>query len=261
VKVLATVDGSKIGDRVLPVLAQLVLGAQASVALLGVRDPDHEDIDQVLEGRLRELAEGGIGAEVLCSSGEIVPSILSHIASLNADLLLMATHGRSGLSRALLGSVAQAVIRASPIAVVLVSPHASLMGQPRTLILPVDGSEVSERAVSVASSLARWLGATAKVIQVVVSHARLPGDIAETNYVENVARRVKSSLPSDWDVLHGDPAEEILAAAAHESPSLVVMSTHGRTGFGRTILGSVADTIVRNASVPVVAIGPSFGSF
>ncbi len=138
------------------------------------------------------------------------------------------------------------------------------------IVVPVDGSELSERAIPVAVALARGLSATLHLLTVwepedqdVERHfPALASDLAKAaekyygDYLARVAGKAEG-VPVVAEVRSGRPAEQILAYAAEKGARFVVMSTHGRSGLSRWWYGSVADRIVHTSSIPVVVVGPN----
>ncbi|HXF50280.1 MAG TPA: universal stress protein [Dehalococcoidia bacterium] len=138
------------------------------------------------------------------------------------------------------------------------------------IVVPVDGSELSERAIPVAVALARGLSATLHLLTVwepedhdLERHfPALASDLAKAaekyygDYLARVAGKAEG-VPVVAEVRSGRPAEQILAYAAEKGARFVVMSTHGRSGLSRWWYGSVADRIVHTSSTPVVVVGPN----
>lgn len=138
------------------------------------------------------------------------------------------------------------------------------------IVVPLDGSELSERAIPVAVALARGLGATLQFLTVWESEDRdleqhfpaLAADLsqaAETYYGEYLARVAPKAqgVSVAAEVRSGEPAEQILAYASQVAADFIVLSTHGRSGVSRWWYGSVTDRIVHTSPVPVVVVGPS----
>jgi nucleotide-binding universal stress UspA family protein len=128
----------------------------------------------------------------------------------------------------------------------------------KSLVVPVDGGEVAERAVPVAASLARRADA-----EVVVVLASAPGRDTEGDetYLGMVVDRFPTSVACRriLDLGDGDVAQVILEEAAAAPDAVVVMATHGRTSMGELVVGSIADDVLREATVPVVLVGPHCG--
>jgi nucleotide-binding universal stress UspA family protein len=149
----------------------------------------------------------------------------------------------------------------------------------RRILVPLDGSELAERALPYATDLARQLGATLTLLRVVNSleltaaqsfSSYLPAEVydaafedarrAAREYLEVVASRLSAEgLQVDWVVRTGDPAGEVIEHGREGHADLVVMSTHGRSGLGRWVYGSVADRVLRGGTIPVLLVR-AFGS-
>jgi nucleotide-binding universal stress UspA family protein len=136
----------------------------------------------------------------------------------------------------------------------------------RSLLVPLDGSALAERALAVGAALAARLGSDLELVHVYhdVVIEELPvygvtGNAARTaaeNYVLSVAGRVRAANGGkvSGTVLEGSPAAAIVAHAAESGADLIVMSSHGRTGASRFWLGSVADAVMRSAPIPVLMV-------
>jgi len=142
----------------------------------------------------------------------------------------------------------------------------------RKLLIPLDRSSLAEEAIGQAASIARGSGREATIDVVLVhepfpfaGYADLPWDggeaAAEQKYVEAIAAEIQSgaNVQTTSAVLRGTPAEMICERVRDTRADLVVMTSHGRTGFSRTWLGSVADAVMRNAAAPVLMLRPEHG--
>lgn len=143
-----------------------------------------------------------------------------------------------------------------------------------TILVPLDGSDLAERALQPASDLARCFAARLVLLRVVTSHLvsvsafgpseqlyQLSNAVSghdttmASEYLAGVSRqRSLAGIPVDTAVLEGVPAETIITVAHNKQADLILMSTHGRTGLRRLIYGSVADAVLRASSVPVMLI-------
>ena len=146
---------------------------------------------------------------------------------------------------------------------------------PRTILVPLDGSLFSERALPVAASLARGSGGTLHVVRIHVPHTRPPLSLegmpvtdpdkeslrweAERAYVTRIRERLgpRSDLETRIAVLNGPVAEVLATYAAFNQVDLIVMSTHGRRGLARAWMGSIGDAVLRRSSVPVLLVRPA----
>ncbi len=126
----------------------------------------------------------------------------------------------------------------------------------KTLVVPLDGSDVGTNALSLATVLARIMGAGVELTHVVI-----PSHFSETNVVlpessESFLERVRSSLPEDLDVStsieYGDPVEQVLKRVHQARDAVLIISSRGRNGVSRTIFGSVSDQIIRLSPAPVI---------
>ena len=134
----------------------------------------------------------------------------------------------------------------------------------RKLLVPLDRSSLAEQAIGHAASLARESGATVDIALVhepfaFAGYADLPWDddpAAEQKYVEAIATELESGahVTATSAVLRGVPADMIVNRAREVDADLIVMTSHGRTGFSRAWLGSVADAVMRNSAIPVLIV-------
>ncbi len=197
--------------------------------------------------------------------GEAAAEILRLAEEVDADLIVSGTHGRTGLSWMLAGSVATSVMRGSRCPVLVVRSSEWLRdGKPNQFILhPTDFSENSEEALRVARTMARELGVRLVIYHVApfdvyLSDMIVPADPhVYQDALEQMRRRVDGQdLKYPVEIRHsqGDPAEEIIRAAGEADCGLIVMGTHGRTGLARLLMGSVAEFVLPRADCPVLAV-------
>jgi nucleotide-binding universal stress UspA family protein len=175
----------------------------------------------------------------------------------------MATHGRGGLGQAVLGSVAEEVIRGTDRPIVLVGPSyrpPPPSAGPLRIVAAWDGSEVSTAVAPAVVELASQLEAAVTVVEVVPTPSlapvrRDPETGEERPTLEALVRA--AGVPVEHSVRRGDPAEEIAIAADVLDAGYVVMATHGRSGLARLALGSVAMRVVHHSRCPVVVVRPA----
>lgn len=178
------------------------------------------------------------------------------------DLVVMGTHGRSGLSRVLLGSVTEKVVRHAPCSVLTMRPDA--LPTPFTKILcPTDFSDTSQTAMDIAAGLRAQSITLLHAIEVIMPYG---GEPFPAVYIQDVEERASEELesaaalmrklaevPVETLVCHGRAGREIIEAVDEDrSIDLVVIGSHGRTGIKRALLGSVAEAVVRHARCPVL---------
>ena len=228
-----------------------------------------------LERTATELAGGGVHAEPALRHGDAADEILEQCRTQHADLILMRTHARAGLERVVLGSVAQRVLHAAGVPVMLVRRGSRPISHLRSLLVPVDSSPGGAVALGVAVQLARSTGAEVKLLQVAVPlsvQAYAAYDYggllyfdpdwdeealgAASSYVNGLVKHLQGvGVAADGQALIApDVAETIVEVADGSSADLIVMSTHALTGPARAVLGSVADAVVRMAHCPVLLV-------
>ncbi|HEX5415265.1 MAG TPA: universal stress protein [Chloroflexota bacterium] len=298
-------DGSPLAEATLPYATALAKAAGARLALVqavpeqGEADP----IDLPLTGEgiarparweatnaavraaeeyllsiARHLREEGLTTQIVVKVGEPAEVLLGECREPGADLILLGTHGRSGLSRLLYGSVAEAVLRHTPVPLFLVPARAvgnSEASVPRTLVVPLDGSPLAEAALPEAFRLSQLLHAGLRLLRVVPpSTLILAGegsfsavaspDLLDAEeegaevYLQRMAERIRAhGLTVTSSVLFDQPGPAIRYAAQDLPGALIVMATHARGSFSQALLGSVAVDVVRHGTAPVVLVRPS----
>jgi nucleotide-binding universal stress UspA family protein len=263
-------------------LQQAVRGAQAGRYTGDERPEEAPDALIQVEDYLRRvataLAERGVHTDILPSDQDAATAILDGVSARDVDLVAMATHGRSGLGRWVYGSVAERVLAHCPVPLLLVRawtrPRALVPpGGPARVLVPLDGSDFAQAALPVAIRLAQQLGGDVLLAQVVsvpreglledaaAAHEREAAGITQAEYsLRQLADRLALEHPGvAFRVtarVDEHPPDGIAAAAALEQATVMVMSTHGRTGLGRALLGSVAGGLVRQEEMPLVLVRP-----
>jgi nucleotide-binding universal stress UspA family protein len=223
-------------------------------------------------------------------SGEVMvgypaEEILRYADENDIDLILMATHGRSGIRRWVIGSVADKVLRSSRVPVLLVRTgipqHIVDNEWPDSMLVPLDGSGLAELVLPHVAALAKQ--PKAKTVKVTLLMACEPlsipafatpeflanwGDMvakqmaksrnSAKKYLTRIEKQLNSAgLTVSSEVLEGQAAEEIVNYAAKNSSSLIVMATHGRSGLSRWAYGSVAEKVLLAATSPILLVRPA----
>lgn len=206
-----------------------------------------------------------IEVEYHVQRGNPATEILHKAEEVGAALIVVGTHGRTGLSWLLAGSVATSVMQRADCPVLAL--HSS--GRPpraetiQTILHPTDFSERSEAALKVARELARDLGARLILLHVApfdvyIHDMTVPVDLSMIREaLEDMRRRIDGSdlkFPVESRLSQGDAAEEIVRKAGDLDHGLIVLGTHGRTGLGRLLFGSVAEYVLPRARCPVLAV-------
>ena len=283
-RILVPLDQSALSERVLPIAQCLAEYFGSTIRLLYVVETEPETLPDALVSQALEEGETYLkGIVGNCSSAEKpvkceadvvkgypASAIIEQAETDDDTLILMSTHGYSGVKRLLLGSVADKVVQAAKTPVLLVpagatNPEGELVEMER-LIIPLDGSELAEKILPYAINLCKTLGM--ELILVRAYHPRFPGstirmgevtkivhDSAE-NYIKAMAERLKKEGLKDvsYKVLQGLPAEQVSDLAVETPNSVTALCSHGRHGVSRWMLGSVASAIIHTAEEPVLVI-------
>lgn len=301
-KMLVPLDASELAAASFTYAKEIAARLALDVILLHVHGAEERAPASPLEADIKHKAELvkrqseevrekiGIkpGGKAIQARGEVAigspaEQIIRCAAENNVDLILMATHGRSGVKRLVMGSVADKVLRASNVPVWLVRP-----GLPtevvyeqwpgKTILVPLDGSELAETAFPHIEALANQQG-TGKVdvILLRICTRPMPPPAADYTYTtlpeeymqvelarrKQVARKYLAEIEGQLtgkafavrsEVLEGRPAEQIVEYANANPPNLIVMSTHARTGLQRLAHGSVATYVLQKANSPIVIV-------
>jgi nucleotide-binding universal stress UspA family protein len=269
--IVVPLDGSPFAERALrPAISIAARLDDASVLLLGCAPEDIDVAQRHLDDRSGLYAEvvpvgtrlvvGGDPAEVILATAETEPDAI----------LCMATHGRGGVLSTVLGSVAKQVVCRSTRPLLLAGPHcrtALLPAERGRLLVCSDGSDFSDSIVPTAETWRERLGLEPWFTEVVgpdedpePSHRPEPNRevaAARTRLDRLVARLPASTATTHTEVLHGEPARSIAWFADQLPAALIAMATHGRSGFTRFTMGSVATGVVRHAPCPVLITRPT----
>jgi nucleotide-binding universal stress UspA family protein len=275
--ILVPLDGSAESTVAVPQACLMAgLDSGAHVTLLRVYSggsPTPETLEYLDKAAL-ECGNASVEIDVAVLAGNPTDVILEQVEARDTDLVVMRTRGRAGLSRAVLGSVAEGVVKRSPSPVMLLPPQADAATTVRTILVPVDGSPGSALALGVARLIALKTGARLSLRQIVVPasthfvHAtafhgppiyidpRWDEDTvtAARAYIDSLTRHVSGDgLQCDGEVLVEDEvAVAIVRTATEQRADLIVMSSEAHTGAARAVLGSVTDAVVRTAACPVL---------
>jgi nucleotide-binding universal stress UspA family protein len=230
--------------------------------------------------RDRVMDQAGGAVEAWIGNGRVVDLLQSRAETVKADLVVMATHGRGGLTRAWLGSVADGFVRDAHQPVLLVTPPDNGSPPPedptfRRVLVALDGSEFAESMLELAAGVARTFDADLHLIRVVsypveIASPYLPHTIqmnqqvveqakdAAEEYLRKTAERMAEQgvQPATHVVVDHQAGHAIVQEAQNLEADLVVMATHGRGGLQRAILGSTTDKVIRSVHVPVLVRRP-----
>lgn len=294
-RILVPLDGSKVAEHALLYARCFQRGGQIPIEFLGVVDAVEMTrqvsaaeglfLDRLIEEQARRLEtyletiagnfpRGAVQWRV--EKGNAAEAIIGSAAADKTTLIAMATHGRSGLNRWLVGSVAEKVLRgaANPLLLVRAAEGAPSwkIAAFQSIIVPLDGSELAESVLPAAADIARALDLEIVLLRVCgvpyaaysagegfYEQTRIDAFIADLRteavaYLESQAAALKKSGIEKVTALvkEGRDADEIIACARGTPRSLLAMCTHGRSGVKRWVLGSVTEKVVRHSGDPVL---------
>jgi len=294
-KLLVPLDGSKTAEAVLPLARYLAVNLKMPVELLGVVDvaemaahipaAQARVFDSIVETEvahgeryLRKVADSFAGADVTCtvekgSAHEVIAANGAGARTLTA----MATHGRSGLGRVLLGSVTEKILRitTNPLLVVRVGKEltAETAASFKSMIVPLDGSELAESILPAAADLAKALNLEMILFRAYyLPYENYAGEdtFSAINYgdviaairdeakahLEKAVAKVKGLGVAKVSCVakEGLPTDEILTVGRATPGALIAMASHGRSGIKRMMLGSVSEAVARHGTAPVLVI-------
>ncbi len=307
-RILVTLDGSDLSEHVLPYAITLGLALDCPIELLRIPENlplyaagDFESVSAAYQAMSPEerkaecqeylddiagpLREKGLRMSTLVRSGMAAHEIVAESALIDQTVVAMASHGRSGIARWILGSVADEVLRKSTSHLLLVRPRedgeAMADAAISRIIMPLDGSSLAEQALVHMTGLAKSFAAKVDLVRVTPSateyyrqaslhpaegssiqyvppYEEVSKDLDEKAqaYLEKVQAKLEERGLSMVEIhsVHGHPAGVISDMARSEPGSMVVISTHGRSGIGRWVLGSVADSVARHSGCAVLLI-------
>lgn len=306
-KMLIPLDGSELAEVVFPYAKELAGRLDLEVILLYVGSPARHGFAPMQQAYIERAADtvrrqsqevqkksgikpGGKAVEVHGETAEGYPAdeILRYTDENKIDLILMATRGLSGIKRWVLGNVAEKVLRASKIPTLIISagiPDSTPYDKwpSRTILVPLDGSEMAESVLPHAEALAEQRGT--ETMDVVLLRVCEPPPMptydapelsgvplswgkymeeevvkckqVSAEYLAGIEKRFKNSkIKARSEVLVGKAGDVIVNYASKNPFSIVVMATHGRSGLSRLIYGSVAANLIYGVSNPIFVIKP-----
>ena len=297
--IVVPLDGSAFAEQALPVAIEIAQTARANVRLVLVHQTasvlkDRRDTGDLstkarlaalkaeraylrqVAARVKELTGTKVTGVTL--HGPVAATLREHIDLTRADLIVMTTHGRGALERAWLGSVADALLRTVEVPMLLIRPRAETPPAARLkvsrILVPLDGSALSEQVLPPALAMARLLGAELSLVQL-VEPVELPGEFPlgsggfdprlttlmeeqAKDYVDGLARTLRTGglRVSGASGVTPSVVSGLLELAHDPDVGMVALATHGHGGLRRALLGSVADKLIRGSDRPVLVCRP-----
>jgi nucleotide-binding universal stress UspA family protein len=292
--ILVPLDGSKLAEAAIPAAASLAKTMEAPVTLLHILEQDapqevHRDrhITQADEASayLAELAKRGFPAEVKVDAHvhtaavkDVAGSIVEHATrEFRLDLIVMCTHGKSGVRELLYGSIAQQVVAQGVTPLLLIKPEA---GAPKgfkadQILVPLDTGPIHDDSLPVTQELAVAYKSNIHLLTVIPTFGTMAGERAAAGSllpattsalldinVENAAEDLQEHLDqlkqagirATAEVARGDPATEIVNISEKLNADMIVLTTHRKAGAAAFWARSVAPNVVRRARVPILLI-------
>lgn len=285
-RILVPLDGSGLAERALPLAWGIASRTSADLLLLaavipteqwaGLATSDTGDArertaaEEYLESVAEPLRTQRLKVRTLAVNDRAAPAICSAADAAGCDLIVMATHGRSGLGSWFAGSVAERVRHITDTPVLLVHARRETISQATSIgriLVPLDGSETAEEALGLAEELARALNARLLLAQIVSSPAALypqehmtqgvPTAIQEAaqDYLKRLANSLRErGVEADIHVDVGEPVASLMEIAVDGGVDMVAMTTHGRSAVSRFVMGSVADAVSRSVEIPCLIV-------
>jgi len=289
-RILVPLDGSQLAELALPYAEELAGAFNSELALVYVCEPVEDEYRHMHQLYIEDMAGTarkrikGVSSEATVKpgilDGEPAAEIIGYADKNDIRLIVMATHGRSGIMLWAVGSVAHKVLQRISIPMLLIranvpTPKPGEKGMFSKILVPLDGSSVGEAALPYVEELTKKLESEVILLQVVphgqwahtvggLDYVRFPEHVLESmktragQYLEEVSARLsgtKATLSSE--VRLGHAAEEIVNFAKETDTRLVAMSTHGRSGISEWILGSVTQKILHTGSTPLLLVSAS----
>ena len=302
--ILVALDGSEFSASSLPAAAALARRSGASLHLVVVFDPSTmlhfmpgeasmpvydaslaDDRCKSLRLWVEELAASisntGVSANGVLLEGTVVEALAEHVVSTGAELVIMTTHGRSGLNRLRLGSVVSSFLGRSTVPVFLVRPTGADAPTPGhelptgRMLITLDRSAFAESMLPHATRFALSLGMTIELVNVVElvanplalfgADALAVEDFVSSDeeedarqYLVNLAQKLSlKSAPTITVLTDNSPSRAIVSYVRESDPGLVALATHSRSGLMRMFLGSVADKVLHGVEQPMLVYRPS----
>jgi nucleotide-binding universal stress UspA family protein len=292
-KMLVILDGSKLAEVVSSYARELSGRLNLAVDLLHVCRPEEADLLPMRRAYIDHMAEEMISkteGKSVPAQGHVVlgyppDEILKYAGENQIDLIMLATHGVSGIRRWGLGSVADKIIHASEVPIWLVPAHLSETiltdsSPARSILIPLDGSKLAEAVIPDVKELIKQRGAEIEMILInVINQPVIPPYVIYWNQTEQsrmVGETVAALKTNSQIYLNtlvetlkkdgfkaravqaiGDPTEEVIKCAGENKPGLIAMTTHGRSGLNRFVFGSVAENIMRRLQkTPLFLVKP-----
>ena len=216
--------------------------------------------EQVVERELETLAKSALDELVAYKTtvveGHPTVRILERAKQLSTGLIVMGSHGRAGVARLRLGSVAEDVVRSSSCPVLIVKSDQSPEQLPaiKNIVCPINFTNLSQQSIVISSELAAAFGARLWVVHAAADHKEVKEEEVRQRICDWVPQEVRGRCEVSEVVRHGDPAEQIILAAREHSADLIVMGAQHRPFLEFTTLGTTTERVIRHSHASVLVI-------
>jgi hypothetical protein len=211
---------------------------------------EEEAIKHLESVKAQAKKEGVDCTTVVTLSEEPYQDIVDHASKNNVDMIIMGTHGKTGMKRLMMGSVTAKVIGHAPCNILVLPLNAKV--ECKNVLIATDGSKYSEAAASEALGIAKRCGSSLLVISVASSEAEIASAKDNVNKVSEAAE--KEGVKTTSVVTKGKPYEAIIETAKQKKADFIVVGSHGRTGLARLLMGSVTERVIGHAEAAVLVV-------
>lgn len=291
--ILVPLDGSKLAESALPIAAYLAKTLKAPVTLLHVIEQDapeevhrdrHLTNSTEAEGYLAEIAKNAFPPKVkvdwhvhTAAVADVARGIVDHSADeFQTDLILLCAHGNGGMHDLFFGNIAQQVAAASGTPVMLIKPmEFPTPFKIKRILVPLDNESVHDKAIPIASQLAKAFAAQLDLLCVIPTLGTLSGeqaasgnlmpatttaylditeDIAKEHFQSHLDEFHRMGLNATAEIARGDPAPVISKIAENNGSNLIIFGTHGRVGLDAFWNRSVTAGVARRTQIPLLLV-------
>ncbi len=286
-RILVPLDGSKLAELALPYAEELAGVFNSEVVLIGICEPGESQYSYMYQLYIEKIAEvvgnriKKVGSRVIVSSVALddrpAEGIIDYAEKNDVSLIIMVSHGRSGIMSWTLGSVANKVLQRTGTPILLIRAKASQLeagaqGLFNRILVPLDGSDVGEVVLPHVRQLTEKLESEVVLLQVVApgQHVHTVGGLDYVRFAEQQIESMKAEAKEYLDkvskrlagtkgimrseVRVGDTAHEIIKFADEANIRLVTISSHGRSGIRQWISGSITHKILHAGNTPLLLV-------
>ena len=274
-----TIAGVGMGQVILlrvPVYKQAMSPGAASYGWI-ISDQEQErglnDVTEYLKAKVVDYSRTGLAVRPLARGGDVASTIVDTAVDNQVDLIVLTTHGYSGITRWMLGSVTERVLRSAPCPVLVIRHDRPI----KRFLICLDGSRLAEQALKPGLEIARRLAEKITLLRVdhqeklsnfelgllEMADSELCKELDQDpekrlhTYLDCLRTKFDDyGLPIDTAVVTGEPAQAILEYAEGHSVDLIAMATHGYSGLRRWVYGSVTEKVLRKACSAMLVVRP-----